>query len=375
MKVAFLNPATNSDPFFGNMVAFMRVAAGALDIDLEVIECDHVEAKMREHGRALARRGQRPDCLLLNNDLNVGLEILPRAAEAGIKVLLICQGTMAADAAQLGEPREKYADWLGELLPDDRESGFVLASTLIEQARAAGKTASDGKIHMCGLSGTFTSASILRVGGLRDAAAENPDVSLEEVAPATWQRDKAAWWASELLKRNPLTSVIWGANDSLALGAADAISAAGKVPGKDVFTGGIDWAPLALPKVRDGVLAASLGGHFMDGAWGLIMLYDHCHGYDFDAIRSRTHNVLVTSANVHEYLGVLDRSRWSRIDFTAFSKARNSALEHYDFSPEQVVRQLEEVAPRSRAAVSSRVVELPTSQRTSFVDPGLSRTA
>ena len=33
--------------------------------------------------------------------------------------------------------------------------------------------------------------------------------------------------------------------------------------------------------LRSGRLAALAGGHFMSGAWVLVMLYDYHHGHDF----------------------------------------------------------------------------------------------
>ena len=33
--------------------------------------------------------------------------------------------------------------------------------------------------------------------------------------------------------------------------------------------------------MRTGELSALAGGHFMAGAWALVMLYDYAHGVDF----------------------------------------------------------------------------------------------
>lgn len=355
MKVAIINPATNEDPFFGSLIAFLQIAADDLDVELEVVECHREEARMREEGRALASRKQRPDYLILNNDLNIATEILPLAATAGIKVLLTTQEVLAADRHLIGEPRKLYPNWLGELLPDDRAIGFLLADTLIEEALARGKRADDGKIHLCGLSANYTPASLFRVRGLQDAVARHPDVVLDETVLADWDRGKAVWWTGELLQRNPETSVIWAANDTMALGACEAIEAAGLVPGQDVFTGGVDWAPFALPCVLDGTFTASIGGHFMDAAWGLVMLYDYHHGRDFQTLKARSHSVAVTSRNVQEYLRFLDPGQWHEIDFSRFSKVRNPELEPYELSPETAFRGTQPAAwPGSRDAGAVR---------------------
>ncbi len=295
---------------------------------------------MREAGRALASRKDRPDYLILINDLNIATEVLPLAANAGIKVLLITQGMLAADRHLVGEPRGLYPNWLGELLPDDRATGFLLANTLIEEARARGKRAGDGRIHICGLSANYTPASLFRVRGLQDAVARHSDVVLDETVLADWDRDKAVWWTGELLQRNPGTSVIWAADDTMALGACEAIETAGLVPGRDVFIGGVDWAPFALPCVLDGTFTTSLGGHFMDAAWGLIMLYDYHHGRDFGSLQVRSSNVPVTSLNVGEYLRLMDRSHWQKIDFSKVSRVRNPSREDRELSPTAVFNQI-----------------------------------
>src|SRR5256885_16649643 len=36
-----------------------------------------------------------------------------------------------------------------------------------------------------------------------------------------------------------------------------------------------------MTALRTGELSALAGGHFLTGAWALVMLYDHAHGADF----------------------------------------------------------------------------------------------
>ena len=114
MNVAFLNPGSTTGAFFGKVVAFMQVAAGQLGIDLEVVDCHRSRARMIAGGKTLIRRSPPPEYLLLVNEKNVALEILPQACAAGIKVLLFNEGGMASDAEALGRPRERYRRWLAE---------------------------------------------------------------------------------------------------------------------------------------------------------------------------------------------------------------------------------------------------------------------
>ncbi len=336
MKVAFLNPGSGDEAFFGKMVAFMRVGARQLDIELDVVDCHRNRSRMIAGGKTLIQRSPAPEYLLLVNEKNVALEILPQACAAGIKVMLFNEGRMASDAEALGRPRERFDRWLGELVPDDQRSGYLLARSLIAAARDAGRLADDGTLHVAGLAGGYTSASILRVSGLCQAVTEDAGITFHGVAPADWQEARAAELTAELLDRYPQTAVVWAASDLTAKGAVEAIEAAGRTPGTDIFLGGIDWAPFVPAMVRDGRFHASMGGHFMDGAWALIMLHDFHHGHDFENLQTTSNCVLLTRENVDAFAGFFDESRWHGVDFTRFSRALNPELGPYDFAVESV---------------------------------------
>src|SRR5687768_10899998 len=172
------------------MVAFMRRAASTFGIDLDVIDCHRNTANMREKARALVNGPTPPEYLLLVNEQGAAVEVLPQASARGTKVLLLNEGLMVPDRQALGSPGERHAGWLGELVPDDRRAGQVLAQTLIDAARPAHRNSS-GKVVAAALGGSFTSSSLLRINGLRQAAAENPDVALREVVAANWQQERA----------------------------------------------------------------------------------------------------------------------------------------------------------------------------------------
>lgn len=340
MRVSFLNPGSSAGAFFGKMVAFMRVVAGQLGIDLEVLDCHRNRSRMIAGGKALVRRSPRPDYLLLVNKQNIALEILPQACAAGIRVMLVNEGGMAFDAEALGRPRERFDLWLGEVVPDDERAGRLLAESLIAAARAGARPAGDGLLHVAGLAGGYTSVSILRVGGLRQAVMEAENLSFHGVAPADWQQARAAELTAELLARYPETAVVWAASDVMARGAIEAVAASGRLPGRDVFVGGIGWAPLVPGMIRRGELSASVGGHFMDGAWALIMLWDLHQGRDFETLQTTSSGVLLTRDNLDDYTGFFDEKQWREADLTRLSRVRNPTLESYDFAVDSVRRLL-----------------------------------
>jgi ABC-type sugar transport system substrate-binding protein len=225
---------------------------------------------------------------------------------------------------------------LGELVPDDQQAGYLLGKRLITEARSRG--GSGGWLHLCGVAGAFTSSSLLRISGLRKAVAEAGDVLLCEVAPANWNRERAAAVTAELLERHPETAVLWSASDEMALGVVEAIRANGHRAGRDVAVGGIDWAPFAFDRIRDGSFTASVGGHFLDGAFGLILLFDHHHGHDFSATQEQSRFAVADRSNVDAYQRLLSPEAAARVDFGKLSKARNPARQTYDFSVDAVLR-------------------------------------
>ncbi len=185
---------------------------------------------------------------------------------------------------------------------------------------------------MLGINGARNTASpILRGKGLEDAVFETKDVVLHQVVHAYWDREEARTISRSLLKRYPNISVIWSASDLMALGAADGIEDSGMIPGKDVLTGGIDWAPFVFDKVQEKRISASVGGHIFDGAWAMVLIYDHFHKV-FTAFQSeKTQFFLITPENVDNYKKIYTPSVWQKINFKKFSKFENPEIIDYNF--------------------------------------------
>lgn len=332
MRVSFLNPADASDAFFATMVAFMHKAAHDLGIELEVVDCHRHHATLREQARALVERRSPPEYLLLVNEQSLAVEVLPAAHAAGIKTLLLNEGLMVPDRQALGSPGERYDSWLGELVPDDRAAGHALGRELIAAARRL--RGDGGRLAMAGLGGAFTSSSLLRINGLRQVVAESPGVELIEIVPANWERERARAETARLLERNPDLAVIWAASDGMAMGAAEALRAGGRVPGRDVVIGGVDWAPFVFDEIRRGTVTASVGGHFLDGAWSLVLLHDH-HRRPGPAIQARSRLAVATRENVDAYERLTTRS--AAVDFRRFARPADGSPRDLTFSIDAIL--------------------------------------
>jgi len=117
-----------------------------------------------------------------------------------------------------------------------------------------------------------TSAAKDRFAGLEKALEESPDVELLEDQTANFSRTEALNVTRTLLTKHgdDLTG-IWAANDDMALGAIQALEAAGR---DDVAVVGIDAVPQAIEAIEGGTMTATVSS---DGPWqggvGLAMGY------------------------------------------------------------------------------------------------------
>jgi D-allose transport system substrate-binding protein len=84
----------------------------------------------------------------------------------------------------------------------------------------------------------------------------SPGIKLVASQPADWDRNKALDVASNLLQRYPNLKAIYCANDTMALGALQAVENAGK--SDQVIVVGTDGAPEAIDSVNNGKLFATV---------------------------------------------------------------------------------------------------------------------
>ena len=309
-------------------------------IDLEVIygSRNHIESK--NAALKVLLREKLPDYLFVINIKKNMLDVIPRANERGVKVFLFNGGLLAEDREKHGFPESKYPNWIAEYIPDEIQAGYLLGKNLIDTALERNMVAEDGILYIAGIGGTRKTTSELRIEGLRKAVSEYPNVKIVKLAYGYWEKDKARFIAAQVLKQTPQLSVIWNASDGMALGAVEAADSMGKVPGKDVLIGGIDWAASAVNGVKSGFLSSTVGGHFMDGGWGLVMVHDHHNGVPLENVLAQSKLSILTPNNIDEYNKHFGRAEFNDIDFSQFSKVKNSKVDNYNFSLEQILAQI-----------------------------------
>ena len=272
-SVVFLNPGSAPDPYWSSYSRFMQAAAQRLGMDLTLYYTDRDTRTLLTLARNVLQGSPRPDYLVFSNELNVAPEVLRLSLGSGVKLLAV-NNTLTDDQLNiLGDLPSRYPDFLGSVVANDDEGGYLVAKRLIESYPPArpGET-----IDMLAFSGTnSTPVSLQRERGLYRALAEHPEIRLRQIVLGGWRRDRAYEQAQVLLKRYPNVHLIWTASDQMAFGVIDAVREAGKQPGKDVLLGTINDSTAALQALLEGQLSVVAGGHFTLGGWALVLLNDY----------------------------------------------------------------------------------------------------
>jgi hypothetical protein len=316
-----------------------------LGIALEVTYLERDHAKAVDVSRDIAARPsqRRPDYVLLGNEGGFGPACLRILDGAGIPVLMVFNGISDLSQRKLsGAPREKYKLWLGTLEPRAEDAGYLTARALIEKGRAAAWAGKGDMLHMVALSGDkVTPSSLLRAQGMRRAVVEAGDVVLEQEIFSGFNRERAAEQMSWLLQRYPQTRLVWAGNDLMAFGAMDALRGRNLTPGRDVLFSGINTSAQALSALRSGELSALAGGHFMLGAWALVLVYDHHHGRDFAQVEGsemvQPMFSLLSPQQAARFSQMYGDGHFEAIDFKRFSKFHNPHMKRYNFEFQQLL--------------------------------------
>ena len=217
-----------------------------------------------------------PDYIVFANQRGLGPRLLKLADAHGVDAFLYVAPLLDADWDALGGPRGELEHWIGELIPDDEQAGYDLATRLFKAARDRDGT--DTPIRAVALHGRrATTSSSERAKGFRRAVADTPDVEFLQGVSARWSAETAALKYWRLRQRYGRIDVVWAANDPMAMGVVDS-----HMPGMALpVIGGVDWETPALDAIADGRLHTSMGGHVYDIAWVLALLKAHHEGRDF----------------------------------------------------------------------------------------------
>ena len=191
--------------------------------------------------------------------------VLSEAKEAEIPVIIV-------DRMVDVEDDDLFACWVGS---DFLLEGRKAAQWLHEYITANGIEDSD--IHIVNIQGTLdSSAQLGRTEGLREAV-EMYGWDLREETPGDFTQAKGREVMSQMLRTYNNINVVYCENDNEALGAIEAIEAAGKHAGSDILNG--DIMVLSFDGVNEKAISYAL-----DGTISCIVECNPLHGPRVEAL-------------------------------------------------------------------------------------------
>ncbi len=170
-------------------------------------------------------------------------EVLQEVIDAEIPIILIDR----FPDTQLGE---YYATFMGSDFP---EEGRRAAQWVVEYMKSIGRDTEE--INIVELQGTTGSdPAIGRFDGFHNYLTAYPNFKVVASQTGNFTRAEGQAVMESFLKSQPDIDVLWAHNDDMALGAIDAIKAAGKKPGEDIIIVSAD----AVKAAFDAIIAGEL---------------------------------------------------------------------------------------------------------------------
>jgi len=270
-KIGVVVPTLDAQ-FWNSYVDFMKKGADELGVDLVVLNADNKPDQMIKSLEDLTAQGA--DGIIFTPYWATAVPGLTMAAQNNTPVILT---DTYADFAPQSEQFPNYVAFIG---PSDRDAGKQMGEALF----AALKPADDGKKYIAVVNGTAgTSVAIDRRAGLQDALDAHPDVVVVGEVDGNFVRDTSQTVFESLWQGNPKVQGVWAANGGTATGVMAAITNAGKVPGKDIIVVGMDLNPENVDAVEQGKLLFDIGGHWLQGGFALVTMYDYLNNHKISA--------------------------------------------------------------------------------------------
>jgi ribose transport system substrate-binding protein len=241
--IAFVMKTLNN-PFFIEMQKGAQEAAQKLGVDLVVQAADReidVERQMQIIENLIQRKVSAL-CVTPSGSREI-VPVIVKANKAGIPVLII---DTRADEKALAAAGGKIATFIGS---DNYDGGKIAGAFLAEKLGGKGNVA-----VLEGIPGHETGDSRLR--GFRESIAKAPGIKIVASQPANWERDQGFNVFQNILQAHPDVNAIFACSDLMALGAMEAIRAAGKT-GK-ITVVGFDALPEAREAIKKGTMAATV---------------------------------------------------------------------------------------------------------------------
>ncbi|PNS02485.1 D-ribose transporter subunit RbsB [Petrotoga miotherma DSM 10691] len=230
-----LSVSTLNNPFFVDLANGAEDKANELGIELLVVDARDDPAKQLNDIEDLIL--QRVDMILVNpTDSDAIVAAIEEANDAKIPVITVDR---SANGGKV----------LVHIASDNIAGGRMAGSFIAEQLGGKGKV-----IELVGVPGTSSARE--RGQGFNEEISKYPGIEVVARQTANYNRAEGLTVMENLLQAYPDVDAVFAHNDEMALGALEAIKAAGKL--QDIIVVGFDATPDALASVEKGELSATI---------------------------------------------------------------------------------------------------------------------
>jgi galactofuranose transport system substrate-binding protein len=215
----------------------IQESAAAAGIDLKFSDAQQKQENQIKAIRSYIQ--QKVDVIAFSPVVESGWDpVLKEAKDAKIPVVL-------TDRAVDSKDTSLYVSFLGS---DFVAEGKKAGDWVVDQYKSA-----TADVNIVELQGTTGSApAIDRQEGFKSAIAANPKLKVIASQTGNFTRAEGKQVMEAMLKANPKIDLLYAHNDDMALGAIEAIEAAGKKPGKDIKIVSVDAVHDGMQALADG---------------------------------------------------------------------------------------------------------------------------
>jgi len=235
---------TLNNPFFMDMQLGAEEAAQHLQLPL-IVQAAERELDVEKQMQIIENLIQRKVAAICLTPAG-SREVIPailKANRAGIPVLIL---DTRVDSTALAEAGGKVATFIGS---DNFDGGRIAGERIIAKLGGIGRVA-----ILEGIPGHETGDSRLR--GFHAAIDKAPGIRIVASQTANWERDQGYNVFQNILQSHPDVQAVFGCNDMMALGAVEAIAAAGR--SADILVIGFDAITDAREAIAAGRMEASV---------------------------------------------------------------------------------------------------------------------
>ena len=312
--IGVIVPTLDSE-FWNRYVAFTKTGAEQLGAKLVILNADNKPDNMVQFTQDLVAR--RVDGIISVGYWSSAPPTIAFARRANIPVVI---ADSYPDFAPQSEKAPNYIAFVG---PSDLDAGYHMGRALLDGL----KPGPNGKKVIGVVNGTpGTSVAIDRRKGLdqaiKEAGADTVTISGE--VQGNFTRDEAMTAFQSLYQGHGEIKGVFSANDPMAMGVIAALERAGKAPGQDVIVVGMDLNGSNVDAVKAGKQVFDIGGHWLQGGIGLLIMYDYLHGSKIPADQANFKLKLLpmTQADVPRFEKDFPGGQ-PNFDFKAHSKVYN----------------------------------------------------